>query len=307
MPAPGGIDAEGTGASEARVPPERRGLRERRGIARAAVSLIADATERTIGVAAAVAAGVADALALELEPATRLNTIAVEASRNVVAHAYPDGSPGPLELRIATPWEGPRRSSSSLTVSVSDLGEGIALTPTPGDPPGLGLSMICALSDAIAIRSQPSRGMSLDATLAIGDQAAPVAVPAAEPRGTSLLSFGSVALLTAILPRALAAHVRDPALTLERLAETMVLGDAIARAVRSALSMEAPDVRFAPRGDDGRLRVRIGPLPAGGAERLVCAIGGEWRGSGPSLGLGTEAGADEHHDFALVDIALAKA
>jgi len=276
-------------------------------MARAAVSLIADATERTIGVAAAVAAGVADALGLELEPATRLNTIAVEASRNVVAHAYPEGSPGPLELRIATPWEGSRRSSSALTVSVSDRGEGIALTPTPGDPPGLGLSMICALSDAIAIRSEPSRGMSLDATLAIGGEPTPVAVPASKPRGTSLLSFGSVGLLAAVLPRALAAHVREPALTLERLAETMVLGDAIARAVRSTPDAEAPDVSIAPRGDDSRLRLRIGPFPVGGAGRLVSAIGGEWRGSGPSLGLATEPGADENHDFALVDIALAEA
>lgn len=271
-------------------------------IAGAAVSLIADATERTIGEAAAVAAGVADALALELEPATRLSTIAVEASRNVVAHAYPGGErPGPLQLRIeATPE---RSEPRSLTVSVSDLGEGITLTPTPGDPPGLGLSMISALSDVIAIRSGSSRGTSLDATLSIGDEVGDSVMADVEPEGSSTLSFGDLALLTAVVPRALAAHVRHPRLTFERLAETILLGDAIVRAIHSTVKQEPPDLKIMSRSDDARLRLRIGPTGKGHAEALISAIGRSWRGSRPSLALTTEEGTDGRQGFALLDLA----
>lgn len=294
----GGTEAGGTGAEmETDIGPEGD-------IARVAVSLIGDATERTIGVAAAVAAGVADALALELEPATRLSTIALEASRNVVAHAYPDAPPGPLELRIKSSDGDAESSPRSLVVSVHDLGEGISLTPTPGDPPGLGLSMICALSDAIAIRSRPSQGMSLDATLTLDAPPAPVAAASTARPGSSLLSFGDVKLLSAVLPRALAAHVRERRLTLERMAETMLLGDAIARAIGSTGGAEVPDVSITGPNEDPSLRVRVGPLEAGGADPLIHALREGWGGSRRTLGLAKEPDGEDH-EFARVQLALA--
>lgn len=271
----------------------------------AGVSLVADATEQTVGVASAVAAGVADALALELEPATRLSTITVEASRNVVAHAYTGEGAGPLELRIATAAE-EAEPAAALTVSVRDTGKGMALTPTPADPPGLGLPIICALSDALAIHSVPASGTALDATVALSEGDGARAYSASPPasRGESALRFDDPELLAAVLPRALAAHVRDPRRTLNRLAEVMLVGDAIATAIASTVTSRLDDVRITCVAEESCLRLRVGPLPAAEADRLLAEIGGSWRGSGPSLGLGTEPGGEPSLLHALVDASL---
>ncbi len=258
-----------------------------------------------MGIAAAVAAGVADALRLGLEPATRLSTIAVEASRNVVAHAYPEDRVGSLELVIALAENGARPPAKprALTVSVRDLGGGMALAPTRGDPPGLGLSMICALSDALAIESNPAAGTTLEATVSLddgprGELASTAQVPASE---SSTLRFEDPSMLSSVLPRALAAHVRDPDMSCDRLLETMVLGDTIADALASAVGQEPLDLQIQRGAARDRLRLRIGPLAGDESARLIDEIGSGWPNPAPRLELATQPAADESA-FAIVEL-----
>lgn len=67
-----------------------------------------------------------------------------EACTNVVVHAYPDGSEGPLEIDAVL-------AGSQLTVVVRDHGDGI--TPRPDSPGlGVGLPLIASLSETVELR-----------------------------------------------------------------------------------------------------------------------------------------------------------
>jgi serine/threonine-protein kinase RsbW len=91
----------------------------------------------------AVAAG----LQLEAERIDDVALAGTEACANVVMHAYRDGPPGPMQLRVFV-------AADALTVVVADRGGGIE---PRADSPGLGVGipLMSALTDALALGSGP--------------------------------------------------------------------------------------------------------------------------------------------------------
>jgi len=250
------------------------------------VSLIAEATQRSVGVVGAVASGAGECLELEPEMATRLNAIAIEAASNVVAHAYP-GSSGPLELEISAPEEDVVRD---LTIVVRDCGGGLFPAPVPTDSAGLGLTMICALADEVEISSSHSRGTAIEAKLqASGEDVREPLRPApdSDPRIGGSLSFDGGAFVESVLPRALTALVAGSTTAMDVLGSVLRAGDAIAYGLDSVLAVgTGPNVSW--DGDSPR-EVRIGPLPRGGAGKLVAAVAALGR---PLLELAPNAAGD---------------
>jgi len=83
--------------------------------------------------------------ALDLEPQTLADILlaVTEACTNVVVHAYPDDSDGPLEVQATLLEE-------ELVVAVSDEGPGIV--PRPDSPGlGLGLPLIASLAESVQL------------------------------------------------------------------------------------------------------------------------------------------------------------
>ncbi len=86
-------------------------------------------------------------LEVDAQKLSDIRLAVTEACTNVVVHAYPDGSEGPLEV-MAT-LEG-----QALTVVVRDEGEGI--TPRPDSPGlGLGLPLIASLAESVQLGHDP--------------------------------------------------------------------------------------------------------------------------------------------------------
>jgi anti-sigma regulatory factor (Ser/Thr protein kinase) len=90
-------------------------------------------------------AGVADALDLDEAQLSDIKIAVTEACTNVVVHAYPDDSEGPLEVEI---WP----EDDRLVVLVRDHGRGFLPRATAASPGlGLGLPLIAALTEELHI------------------------------------------------------------------------------------------------------------------------------------------------------------
>ncbi len=84
-----------------------------------------------------------DAYALDAQTLSDIRLAVTEACTNVVVHAYPDGSEGPMEV-FAT------LLGDELTVVVRDEGTGIG--PRPDSPGlGLGLPLIASLTESVQL------------------------------------------------------------------------------------------------------------------------------------------------------------
>lgn len=84
-----------------------------------------------------------DAYALDPQTLSDIRLAVTEACTNVVVHAYPDGSEGPMEV-FAT------LLGDELTVVVRDEGAGIG--PRPDSPGlGLGLPLIASLTESVQL------------------------------------------------------------------------------------------------------------------------------------------------------------
>jgi anti-sigma regulatory factor (Ser/Thr protein kinase) len=84
-----------------------------------------------------------EAFALDAQTLSDIRLAVTEACTNVVVHAYPDGSEGPMEV-LAT------LLGDELTVVVRDEGRGIG--PRPDSPGlGLGLPLIASLTESVQL------------------------------------------------------------------------------------------------------------------------------------------------------------
>jgi anti-sigma regulatory factor (Ser/Thr protein kinase) len=211
------------------------------------------ADDLAIKVAAKVAAGVADALDLEFGPGRRLTAITLEATRNVVEHAYREGAAGAIELRIGLepprPHNGDGPHPPEIHVSVRDFGNGCPLEPTAAEPPGLGLSIMSELSEELTITSRRDGGTEVDALVRSGGEpSAAVAREQPDPlTAVSELSFANSAFLRAVLPRAMAAHAAEMDASIDSVGDAMEAG----RTISDSLGEELipPAVRISQNAD----------------------------------------------------------
>lgn len=271
-----------------------------RGVA-PSVTLHTAATDRAVTVAAAVASGVSESLRLGLEAAASVTAIAVEGSRNVVAHAYPPGEVGPLWMTIESPPE-TSADTHEVTIRFRDEGRGCSMWPTGADPPGFGLALLCELSEQTSIRSHRGRGTEIEATVSVDDFLLSEVAAARPASGESEIHFEGTALMGSVLPRAFAAHVEGPSATIDQIDAASKLGESIA-ADLSSPGGQAPliSVPDRPEQSDAPLLVRVGPMEGSEAEHLIDGLESSWSGRVGSLTLATEA-SDANRGVACISL-----
>lgn len=235
------------------------------------VSLRTPANALGVTLAEHVATGAAEALALGYGSERRLTAIAIEATRNVVEHAYVDRDVGGIELSIGVLRGGEHEPASvtpgrgEILIRVSDTGGGCPLTPTSTEPAGLGLAMMSELSEALTIESHKDRGTEIGATISFSRGDSPMSPTAASSRpddrqvtGETEMVFGDPAFLVPIVPRVLSAHATHPDITLDALQSVVAQGTSLAK--RLAEEEAPPPISVAPGSNADALSVHIGPV-----------------------------------------------
>jgi serine/threonine-protein kinase RsbW len=227
--------------------------------------------------------GLGDAYELDPDFLSDIRTAVTEACNNVVIHAYPGDSPGLLEVE-ADPGDG-----SSVDVLVRDFGAGLqpATVPAGERSLGLGLPLIAALARQFEIRGRPGGGLDVHMLFAppavqTGDEvrAGRLAdVDADEPAPTAGMSIVPGPLVSAISSRVTAMLAARADFPLDRLADAVLVSDAIAAHAEQYVS--GGDVGLAIEDGEGALDFRVGPLREGGAQGLLSEL--EVPGFGGSL------------------------
>jgi serine/threonine-protein kinase RsbW len=121
------------------------------------VELSFPASSRYLVLARLSLAGVAPVAGLSAEQLADLKLAVTEACANVVRHAYPDGEPGDVHLRMVV-------EEGALSVEVIDSGQGMSEPPRISwdaaalREQGMGLTIVRSVVDELEIDSPPSGG-----------------------------------------------------------------------------------------------------------------------------------------------------
>jgi serine/threonine-protein kinase RsbW len=234
--------------------------------------------------------GLGEAVSLPEQRLADLKTVVTEACNNVVLHAYPDGEEGPLTVSASIGEE-------QVEVVISDQGQGFTPRADSDDASlGLGLPLIAALSDTFEISGGAGQGTRTRVRLGFE-------VPRRDNGGAPTAAADRTELAVApgdavrpVLARVIGALASRADFSLDRLADSVLLGDAV--------SSRGPDdfaeglIAVSIKDDDGTLHISVGPLVEGGAERLLSAMeipAGE-RGSLRKLARGLETRTGETAD-----------
>jgi serine/threonine-protein kinase RsbW len=266
----------------------------------AALRIRLPAKAENVAVVRQALTGLGDAYELDPDFLSDVRTAVTEACNNAVIHAYPDSDDGLMEV------EADAGDGSLVEVLVRDYGGGLqpASVPPGQRSLGLGLPLIAALSRRFQIRGGFGRGLEVHMLFAPSDETATerverpaqadeaVAVPAELPRaaGMSIMPGPLVSAISGRVTAMLAARADFP---LDRLADAVLVSDAIAAHAGSYMARE--DVGLAIMDGDGSLDFRVGPLRDGGARGLLSQL--EVPGLGGSLerlvdGVRIEHGSD---------------
>jgi serine/threonine-protein kinase RsbW len=218
------------------------------------------ATAENVIVVRQALAGVGEALGLSGSRIADLKTVVSEACNNVVLHAY-DGEPGPLQV-FAEPRAG------ELEIQISDQGRGFQPRANEGDASlGLGLPLIAALSDRFAISGGAGEGSKTTICFAYEQ-------PLPSRNGNRIAAADDLEMVITpgemvkpILARVIGALAARAEFSVDRLADTVLLGDAVS----SSGGGDFADGRvgISIKDSEGSLRVRVGPLVEGAGERLI--------------------------------------
>jgi serine/threonine-protein kinase RsbW len=218
------------------------------------------ATAENVIVVRQAVAGLGEALGLSGSRIADLKTVVSEACNNVVLHAY-EGEPGPLEL-IAEP------QAAELEVQVCDRGRGFRPRANEGDTSlGLGLPLIAALSDSFEISGGAGQGSRT--TIRFG-----YTPPEFNGNGqpTDLREELEIAITPGemakpVLARVIGALAARAELSVDRLADTVLLGDAVSSS--AGVDFAEGRLGISIKDGDGTLDVRVGPLVEGAGQRLM--------------------------------------
>jgi anti-sigma regulatory factor (Ser/Thr protein kinase) len=230
------------------------------------------ARAENIAVVRQALAGLGEAWGLEPERVADVKTVITEACNNVVLHAYP-GDPGPLEVQA-------RANTEGIEFWIRDRGAGFRPAPRIGDTSlGLGLPLIASLSEEFEVRGRAGGGTEI--LVRFGARAVKRGNGPGRGRTTEetamLITPGELA--RPVLARVIAALAARADLSVDRLADTVLIGDAV--------SSHRPDdfsggrVGITIRDGAGKLHVRVGPLVEGGGERILSGM--DIPGEGGSL------------------------
>jgi serine/threonine-protein kinase RsbW len=238
--------------------------------------LVLPARAENVVVVRQALAGLGEALGLSADRVGDLKTVASEACNNVILHAY-DGSLGPLEVQAAP-------ADHALEITVSDRGRGFKPSASPGVEAslGLGISLIAALSDRFEIRSGSDVGTEIKARFSYATRESAhtdPTKPSVEQRAGTEMAMTAGAAVRPVLARVIGALAARADFSLDRLADTVLLGDAVS--YHAADDFPEGRVSLSIQDGEGTLEVRVGPLVEGGGERIMQAM--DLPGEGASL------------------------
>jgi anti-sigma regulatory factor (Ser/Thr protein kinase) len=261
-----------------------------------ALTLGVAARAENVAIVRQALAGLGETIGLDQTAVSDLKTIVTEACMNAVIHAYED-EPGPLEVATWVDEEG-------LHVAVRD--EGMGFRPRPaesaGGPLRLGMPLIAALSDGFEIRADPGRGTEVRMRKRTAPDPGVVEGRARRPGDETTLEFGRGAPVQPVLSRVLGALAVRADLSIDRLSDMQLLGDAVSAEAPPRAPAEKLGVAIS--AIPGRLELRVGPLSAGGADQVLETM----EMPGPPIGtlrkLATEVRTEQPEDGELLVIAV---
>jgi anti-sigma regulatory factor (Ser/Thr protein kinase) len=215
--------------------------------------------------------GVAEAIDLDRNELDDIRTAVTEACNNVVLHAYGHRT-GPLrvELHIAT---------GAIEVMVGDHGGGIKPRIRAADEHalGIGLSIIQALTRRVEFSDVPAGGTEvrmefdapgtreLESLGEVGHE--PPGAAHSESAATTGITIAPTHLARTVLPRVLCVLAARAHFSTDRISDTQLVADALVAHAPRSISAGRLDVSVIvePRN----LRLRVGPLDPGSAQRLI--------------------------------------
>ena len=219
-------------------------------------------------------AGLGEGLGLDSSRIADLKTVVTEACNNVVLHAY-DDEPGPLQV-TAEPGDG------ELEIRIADEGHGFRPRANEGDSSlGLGLPLIAALSDSFEISGGAGAGSRT--TIRFG-YAAPEFSENGRPAEVEkelAMAMTPGATVKPVIARVMGALAARAEFSVDRLADTVLLGDAVSSSGEGDFSDGRVGISI--RDGEGTLDVRVGPLVEGAGERMLAEMDVPGAGSLRSL------------------------
>jgi serine/threonine-protein kinase RsbW len=218
------------------------------------------ATAENVMVVRQALAGLGEALGLPGPRIADLKTVVTEACNNVVLHAYDEGA-GPLLVK-AEPGEG------ELEIQIADEGKGFQPRASEGEASlGLGLPLIAALSDSFEISGGAGRGSKTTIRFSYAPAASSNNGDGTETPTDLALAITPGELVRPVLARVIGALAARAEFSVDRLADTVLLGDAVSASGGGDFADGRVGVSI--RDGDGALDVRVGPLVEGAGERLL--------------------------------------
>ncbi len=224
--------------------------------------LTVPATAENVMVVRQAVAGLGEALGLAGSRIADLKTVITEACNNVVLHAY-DDEPGPLRVTALPGGE-------QLEIQVADDGHGFRPRASEGDTSlGLGLPLIAALSDSFEISGGR---LGSRTTIRFGytpPDFAENGLPTQVPKELEMaLAPGAIA--KPVLARVMGALAARAEFSVDRLADTVLLGDAVSSSGEDDFSDGRVGITI--KDSAGSLGVRVGPLVEGAGEKLMAEM-----------------------------------
>jgi anti-sigma regulatory factor (Ser/Thr protein kinase) len=234
-------------------------------VSQAPLQLTVPARAEYLAVIRQALTGVADALDVGVSVLNDMKVAVNEACTNVVVHAYPE-SEGTLHVGV-------RPQPEEVAVIVRDSGVGVQ--PSPDRSGGVGFLLISSLSDRFEIRGGSDAGIEvrmvfkLDASpdgelSAIDPEIA--SAPAAALSAGTVFSAVPGPIVAPVISRLIGALATQADLSLDRLSDAQLVGEAISAHVHDYISGDR--IRIVLEDADHRLDMRIGPLAESGSEQL---------------------------------------
>jgi serine/threonine-protein kinase RsbW len=256
--------------------------------ARPQLKLCLPARPENVIVARQALAGLGEAVGLTEQRLADLKTVVSEACNNVVLHAYSEGEEGPLEVRASA-------DDREIEVEITDQGSGFRPRPDEDNAHlGLGLPLIASLSDSFEIAGAAGEGTRTRLTLLVEPRVDASRNGDGPPLTEETeLAIAAGEVVRPVLSRVIGALAARADFSLDRLADTVLLGDAVS----SHQPGDFTDglVGIAIKDGEGTLTVRIGPLVEGAGQRILSGMdlpGGE-RGSLRKLAQSIEVAAGD--------------
>jgi serine/threonine-protein kinase RsbW len=229
------------------------------------IRLVLPAQPENVSVVRHALAGLAEALGMEATKIADVKAVVTEACVNAVVHAYEDDEDGVMEV-LASSGDG------TLELVVRDFGHGFRPRPHRSDQEPslrLGLPLIAALADSFELHGNPGGGTEIRMTLEIAPvEGAEMAGTrrVAEFRPQTELSVTDNDLASLVVSRVLSAIGTRADLSIDRLSDAVLLGDAVASSPESFVDGR---IRVAFEDSDRTIVATLGPLKEGAAERLL--------------------------------------